>query len=235
MNVILVHCPSPFWPVPQNQPLLVSLYQRGPLTANCSFTSSSPLFLSARLKPRRWRSRPRRRRRRRRRPRPTMLRRHHEGLLFTLPPPPPGSSRSLQAIPPLNTPTRTHTLAQGNTHCIYRAPKVCHLCRLLEKSEDLFFISARPPLGRRHFLIFHTACVLRFNSSLIGQSGMFVQHCHCLKILWWFLIYLKTPLTPSPSKGGEFNLVTCSFSAVRRPRFVLLLTISQSRLWMFLV
>lgn len=48
-----------------------------------------------------------------------------------------------------HTHTYTHTLAQGNTHCIYQAPKVCHLCRLLEKREDLFFISARPPLVGR--------------------------------------------------------------------------------------
>lgn len=127
MNVSLVHCPSQFCTLPQNQPLLVCLYQRGPLTANCSLTFSSPLFLSARLKPRRWRSRRRRRRRRRRRP--TMLRRHHEACcshsLLPLPAPPAACRPFLLSSHPhvhTHSCTRKHTLYISSTKSVSPLP-----------------------------------------------------------------------------------------------------------------
>lgn len=65
-----------------------------------------------------------------------------------------------------------------------------------------------------------------FHSSLIGQSGMFVQHFQFLKILSPFLVFLKMPLNHSSSKCEELNLVTISFPAGHWLCYVLPLTVT---------
>lgn len=96
------------------------------------------------------------------------------------PPAPPAACRPflLSSHPHVHTHscTRKHTLYITSTKSVSPLPAFRETWRFI-------FYQCAASLGRPHFLIFHTVCVLGFNSSLIGQSGMFVQHFHCLKIL----------------------------------------------------